>query len=184
MAIQETFDSSLPRIELVERFAEPEFTCLAKSIFREHIRPGAAPSLASNQGETSSIVRLGAFHGDRLVGWTYGWLETASSFYMANSGVAPPYRRRGIYSQLVRRCIECASEAGAPVVRSRHVSTNNPVLVAKLKLGFLITGVEYTADHGALLHLSYFSDEDHRRRFIEKNGPAGGFVEHQGYGDG
>ena len=50
-------------------------------------------------------------------------------------------------------------DRGFQSVSSRHVMTNNPVLIAKMKLGFLVSGFEVTPVHGALIRLTYHHHE-------------------------
>jgi predicted GNAT superfamily acetyltransferase len=45
----------------------------------------------------SPMFRVGAYAGDELIGWSYGWPERGNTFYMANSGAIASCRRRGIY---------------------------------------------------------------------------------------
>ena len=98
--------------------------------------------------------RLGAYEGERLVGWTYGWLERGGVFYMANSGVMASHRRRGIYSRLLEETCALARASGAVIVRSQHSVLNNPVLIAKLRAGFHVSGLSHAAQMGTLVELT------------------------------
>jgi hypothetical protein len=42
------------------------------------------------------------------------------------------------------------------IVYSRHVATNNQILIPKVKAGFVITGIEVLDVFGVMVHLSYF----------------------------
>lgn len=57
-----------------------------------------------------------------------------------------------------RRCyiLETVRQQGFQTVYSRHVATNNRVIIPKLRAGFLITGVELTDMVGLLVRLTYF----------------------------
>ncbi|MGE5095399.1 MAG: GNAT family N-acetyltransferase [Betaproteobacteria bacterium] len=160
------------RIATVERFEEPLFTQLSSTVFGDQARARALLELAQPvELSQPTMLRIGAFENDTLVGWTYGWFERSGTYYMANSAVLPEHRRKGIYSALVRRAVEAAAERGTSVVRSRHVAANNAVLIAKLKLGFVITGSEFSEEFGLLIRLSYFCDDARRQLFCDRAGP-------------
>ena len=126
------------------------------------------------------MLRVGAFDGEELVGWTVGWFEREGAFYMANSAVLPTHRRRGIYAALVRRCLVEAAKGGAAVVRSRHVAENRAIQIAKLKLGFFITGSEYSEEYGFLIRMTYFLREERLKLFLGRSAPLAQAVEKGG----
>ena len=154
----------------VHRFDEPEFTHLVKThlIGNVPIIPEttwlsepevqASSELKRALGNIFSL-RIGAYHGDRLVGWSHGLQDGSDSYLMATSAVLPAYRRRGLYTKLVRAVLARTRAAGFQVVHSKHVMTNNPVLIAKLNLGFTIAGFELSDVHGALVRLRYLFNE-------------------------
>jgi GNAT superfamily N-acetyltransferase len=160
-------------IRVAERFPEPEFSELQRTVF-EGIQQYSSPladllererkelPLASPAPSSafSPTLRLGAYCGDELVGWSFGWLERDRAFYMANSGVKASWRRQGIYSRLVQAACEHARALGATLVRSQHSVLNNPVIVAKLKSGFHLSGLSHSAQMGALAELSCYLSED------------------------
>lgn len=149
---------------VVNGFAEPEFSEAQREAFAGLELPslelarlveseaalGPAPGSAVPR---MNEFRLGAYEQDRLVGWTYGWMDGSRSFYMSASGVRPSARRQGIYSQLVSRVIDHCRQRGCTSVHSRHIALNNPVLIAKLKLGFFIAGYSYSEALGPIVHL-------------------------------
>jgi len=106
-------------------------------------------------------ISVGIFKDDEIVGWSYGWqggMELAT-YYMANSCIMPEYRRQGLYSLLIEKVIEIAKAKSFHTLTSRHVASNNPVLIAKLKAGFKISGVEFSELYGSLVHLTYFNND-------------------------
>jgi ribosomal protein S18 acetylase RimI-like enzyme len=155
-------------IKRVQRFEEPEFTQLIQQFFYADY-PGVEWERLLSEEEKSkhqalrkefgfpNMIRLGAYEGNKLIGWTLGWQEGDSTFYMANSGVLPEYRRKGIYQALVDRLICLLRDKGFQVIRSRHVATNSPVIIAKLRLGFVITGFELSDAFGSMVQLSYYT---------------------------
>jgi hypothetical protein len=81
---------------------------------------------------------------------------------MLNSGVAASERRSGVYSQLVVAVLRHAESQGCTIVRSLHVAANTPVIIAKLRLGFQISGFEYSEVYGPLVQLKYLVNEARR----------------------
>ncbi len=51
------------------------------------------------------------------------------------------------------------------MVASHHVPVNVPVIIAKLRLGFLMTGFEYSEVYGPLVRLSYVVGEKRRELY-------------------
>lgn len=161
----------------VHRFAEPEFTELATSVLGN---PPPPDWLTAEEAEAvrrlrknlagAWALRIGAYAGERLIGWSHGWQDGADTFLMATAGVVPEHRRRGIYTALARQVLERTREEGFQAVRSRHVITNNPVLIAKLKIGFHLVGVELSVAHGTLALLEYTFNEGRRRQTRELSG--------------
>ena len=45
---------------------------------------------------------------------------------------------------------------------SRHNATNNPVIIPKLKMGFIISGLEVSDTFGTLLQVKYYTNEKRR----------------------
>lgn len=156
---------------ILDKFPEPEFSELAREAFadyepsqqlsdvaaKEAITP-SGPQLAAEAG----ALRIGCFRGDTLVAWTYARPADGRQLHMVNSGVALAERRNGIYSRLVEMTIEHASVHGYVVIASRHTVHNNPVIIAKLKLGFFVSGFEYSEVYGPLVRLTYIVSESRR----------------------
>ena len=150
-------------IRFVERFPEPAFTELQRDVFAPLERPSAeftaavrtdrAAGGSIDPGLLPPMVRFGAYSDEQLVGWTYGFFQRLDRFYMANSGVLLSHRRRGLYSQLVAAITEYAHTHGAATVHSQHSVLNTPVIVAKLKLGFIIAGTTLSEDLGLQVQL-------------------------------
>ena len=95
------------------------------------------------------------FRDRRLVGWTLSRAVAGNDLCMVNSGIAPAERRQGIYSRLVELTIEHASARGYRSITSRHVPMNNGVIIAKLRLGFQVSGFEYSEVYGPWVCLRY-----------------------------
>jgi GNAT superfamily N-acetyltransferase len=158
-------------IRHVEKFPEPGFSRLNRTVFADVQQQSAewAATLAAEAGAGplcahthTPMYRLGAYLGEELVGWSFGWMERGNVFYMANSGVASPHRRNGIYSSLLSAVLDYARSNGAVAVRSQHSLLNNPVIIAELRSGFHISGLSQSAHMGALVELIlHFSEKRH-----------------------
>ena len=90
---------------------------------------------------------------------------------MINSGVVPELRRRGIYSNLVAATIAHAESHGFVSIISRHVPSNNAVIIPKLRLGFLISGFEYSEVYGPLVRLTYLCGQKRRQLYRARSTP-------------
>lgn len=115
-------------------------------------------------------LRLGVFAGEEFVGWHTGNQENASTFYMRNSAILPAHRRKGLYRALLAETLKRCQEQGFQEIYSRHVATNNDVIIPKLQAGFLITGMEVSPAFGTLVHLSYFPNPLVRKMAIYRAG--------------
>lgn len=95
-----------------------------------------------------------AWEDDTLIGGTVALVTRPAVLFMQTSAVAPSHRRRGVYTALARHIIGWAREQGFAEVTSKHLATNNPILIAKLKLGFHIVGLELIPEWGTLVSLA------------------------------
>ena len=117
-------------------------------------------------------LTLGVFDNGVMVGWSFGWQLSmdASAFYMANSCVLESHRRRGLYQAMLERVLALTKEMGFQLVSSRHLAGNNPILIAKLKAGFQIAGLELSEVHGSLVRLRYFHNPVRREAYQVRTG--------------
>ncbi len=114
---------------------------------------------------------MAAFREERLVGWSQGYREGKNHFYMLNSGVATDERRKGVYTMLVRAVLEHAEAQGYGSVRSRHTAANSAVIIAKLRLGFQVSGFEYSEVYGPLVQLTYLVSKERRQLYKNRASP-------------
>ena len=84
---------------------------------------------------------------------------------MLNSGVTSQERRKGVYSKLVQGVLAHAAAQGYSKVYSRHAAANSAVLIAKLRLGFQVSGFEYSEVYGPLVQLTFVVNEARRRLY-------------------
>ena len=166
------------RYRVLESFPEPAFSELARDAFADHepsemLAKVMAEEAATKQRHADSVthaLRIGAFRNEVLVGWTYARAE-GSLLHMVNSGVAPANRRQRVYSHLVQLVLGHAKAQGYVSVLSRHAASNNAVVIAKLKLGFFVSGFEYSEVYGPLVRLSYLPGELRRKLYQARSSP-------------
>jgi ribosomal protein S18 acetylase RimI-like enzyme len=166
---------------VLEAFPEPAFEELAREAFSDFGRESqqlaevlsAEAALRGNSSKpvTEASLRIGAFRDERLVGWTYARAEAEHDLYMVNSGVARAERREGVYSRLVQLTIQYAASQGYRSIKSRHTPMNNAVIIPKLRLGFQVSGFEYSEVYGPLVCLTYLVGERRRELYQERATP-------------
>ncbi len=110
--------------------------------------------------------------GDTIVAMFSGHPRDADTYRMWHTNIHPDYRRQGIYSEIVRRYIDYTRELGFSFIVSEHAVSNNPILIAKLKAGFRIMGMDIDAGIGPSILLKYFHDEAHLRAYEFRCGLA------------
>lgn len=154
--------------------SESELLALRLSVFEDHeessmmsdvfaAEAAARPSSVST--EWPYPFGLVAFRGSTLVGWTEGHRQGRGQFFVMTSGVTPSERRNGVYSMLVRGVLDYAASQGYVKVNSAHAASNAAVLIAKLKLGFVVSGFEYDEFGGPTVVLTYMVNEKRRQLY-------------------
>jgi len=109
---------------------------------------------------------LVAKENDKIIGWSFGLQKSETEFYMINSAVFPEYRRKGVYTEMLRRAVSHIQDMGFQHIYSRHKMSNNDIIIPKLKYGFVISGMEVNDVFGNLVQLSYYTNEK-RRELLE-----------------
>ncbi|MBC7384943.1 MAG: GNAT family N-acetyltransferase [Cryobacterium sp.] len=120
------------------------------------------------QATSHSLVnfRLAVYSGSQLVAFTRAMQTDGANLHMALSAVHPDHQRKGIYTELVRAVLAFAKEQGFQTIDSSHRATNNPVIIAKLRAGFVINGLTLSDVMGCLVKLTYFHNPT-RRKLID-----------------
>ncbi|MFT4623370.1 MAG: GNAT superfamily N-acetyltransferase [Myxococcota bacterium] len=113
-------------------------------------------------------LELGVWHGATLVGFTRCACQRPGALMMEVSVVHPEHRRRGVYSAMARAVLAEARHRGYLDVTSLHLASNNPVLIAKLTLGFTVVGAEVSPEWGVLVRLVYPLDPERRALLDER----------------
>lgn len=160
--------------ELTEEEFLPLFDKHKKSVF-EDVHAYSLPDLLDDREQECMTVLeqglgnpyklyLGVFDKDnQFIGWTWGQQENKTTFYMVNSAVLSDYRRKGLYSSLIHKCIDVLSQKGFQLIYSRHCATNNAVIIPKLKAGFIISKMEIDDKYGVLIHLHFYTNAVRRK---------------------
>ena len=166
-------------LRVVEAFPEPEISLLRRDVFADfeqstllaEVLASESALRAKDSPPPQSPFRVAAFRGNVLIGWTYGYREGISQFCMLNSGVVSAERRKGVYTQLVQAVLTHARARGYTSVTSRHVASNAAVIIAKLRLGFQISGFEYSEVYGPLVRLTYLIGEARQKLYKTRAAP-------------
>lgn len=117
-----------------------------------------------NQSGNKFEVCLAVFDNDNnFVGWSWGFQDGPSSFYMCNSAILEGHRRQGLYTKLLQEMVKHVSELGFQLIYSRHCATNNSVIIPKLKADFVISKMELDDVFGVLIHLHYYPNKTRRK---------------------
>jgi len=177
-------DAALPaayRLELVHRYEEPLFKELTEAVFHADAASFRWRQLGLVEDEelrafrraqllSKPTLRIAARHGDDLVGWCFAFSDRPDSVYMASSAVLAEHRRRGLYRAMADAVVDLARRAGYHAVHSKHIATNNPILLAKLAMGFYIAGTELSAEIGSLVRLEKPLLEVRERALLVRSG--------------
>ena len=165
---------------VLDKFPEPEFSALTVEAFSNYetsalladvLTTEAAIRPKSLSAVDDGALRIGAFQDDNLIGWTLARPQGEGHLHMINSGVSPAQRNQGIYSKLVKLVIEHARSHDYVDILSRHSTSNNAVIVAKLKLGFFVSGFEYSEVYGPLVRLSFLLGDLRRSLHHTRSSP-------------
>lgn len=109
------------------------------------------------------VLRFGLYKGEQFVGWHVGDQVNATEFYMRNSAVLREHRNQGLYSAMFKCVKEYVLNLGFQIISSKHLATNNAVIIPKLKQGFVMTGMDLSDVFGTLVCLKYFANDGRRR---------------------
>lgn len=102
---------------------------------------------------------------DAAVGWFWGYMEDRETFLIDTFGLIPAYRGHGIYQAFIRVLLAYLEAAGYERVTVHTHPNNRAMLIANLKAGFSICGMEMNESSGALIKLVYHLPEDRREDF-------------------
>ena len=113
------------------------------------------PKSTANLNSTI-IISLGLFHYETFVGWSTGYNIGLATFYIDNSAIHSDHRGRGFYLRLMQAMIGQVTREGFQSLKCHHFGTMNELIALKLRLGFAITGLEISEEHGSMVLMEYF----------------------------
>lgn len=126
---------------------------------------GSLKKLRKNT-ENKFTLRLYILKGNKKIGWFVGEQKDDETFYMRNTGIFQKYQGLNIYKNFLPKLLVILKEKGFQKITSSHSVTNNRIIIAKLKAGFIITGFEISDMFGLMVNLTYFFN-DVRRKIIK-----------------
>jgi GNAT superfamily N-acetyltransferase len=114
----------------------------------------------------SSPIWLVFFNAeDEPIGWFLGFMEDEETFFIDTVGLIPAYRSQGIYSAFLRQFIVYLRAMGYERLTTSHGPNTRAALIADLKAGFDIVGIELHEGCGPLVKTVYHLHEDRRQAF-------------------
>ena len=103
-----------------------------------------------------AYVYLLAKIGGSIVARSFSEQASRDTLFMCMSYVKKKYRKKGIYTKLLKKTLSIAKKTGYLKVISCHNTSNNKIIIPKLKAGFVISGMRVNAGYGSVVELSYF----------------------------
>jgi hypothetical protein len=122
-------------------------------------------TLSSLSGRTHQEHIIFRTEDETPIGYFFGNMREPQTFFMISTGVLPLYRQRGLYTRFTQQLLRYLYALGYERVQSLHHPNNRAVLIAKLKVGFNITGLILDERMGAHVELTYLFHEDRRAAF-------------------
>lgn len=162
---------TLQEAHLRDDFPDEVFFDL-RAVRSEHERAGQERLAAVRADEPLRDFTAVRDAGGDLVAMFSGEQRTESVYRMWHSTVRTDARRRGIYRLIVDGTIAYTRALGFDAITSEHAPCNNPILIAKLRAGFRLYGMELDPMAGPSVILRYFHNPDHLAAFELRCGLA------------
>lgn len=105
------------------------------------------------------------YDGDTVAGWSYGDMHDPETYFMSNTAIRKAYQRRGIYSKFLGHFIDYLTALGYERITSTHQPNNRAVLMAKLKAGFVLSGMILDERWSAQVQMTYHIHPDRQQGF-------------------
>ena len=96
---------------------------------------------------------------DNAIGWSLSEQREPDTLFMIWTGIVPGRQNQGVYSSFLRHYLDYARALGYARVTSNHMVNNRRVLVAKLKAGFVASGMSLDERWGAMIWLTCHLDD-------------------------
>lgn len=136
--------------------------------FRKHFTSAEKERLSQRRNNLFSL-HLFILHQNEIIGWFFGF-QKYDSFYMCNTGLFKTYRNKGIYTALLPQIIKRLKAEGFATITSKHLASNNAVLIPKLKAGFQIKGMEIDENFGTMINLVYYNNSVMQKAYLMRTG--------------
>lgn len=104
------------------------------------------------------------------VGWHIGHAQDEMTYYMQNSAIIKSEQGQNLYGEMLKGVMEILNDEGYQVLRSLHHPNNPAVLIPKLKLGFVISGTQFSENFRGLIEMKYFFNEGMKKSFDQSVG--------------
>jgi len=92
-------------------------------------------------------------------------MEDEETFFIDTIGLVPAFRGQDIYGAFLTQFIAYLRAMGYERLTSSHGPNVRAALIAELKVGFDIVGIELNESHGVLVKTAYHLHEDRRQAF-------------------
>lgn len=102
---------------------------------------------------------------DEPIGWFFGYMEDEETFFIDTIGLVPAFRGQGIYSAFLRQFIAYLRAMGYERLTTSHGPNVRAALIADLKAGFDIVGIELHEGHGVWVKTAYHLHKDRLQAF-------------------
>lgn len=102
---------------------------------------------------------------DEPIGWFFGYMEDDMTFFIDTIGLVPAFRGRGIYSAFLKQLIAYLGALGYERITTTHHPNNRAVMIAELKAGFNIVGLEIHESFGPMVKMACPLHDDRREGF-------------------
>jgi GNAT superfamily N-acetyltransferase len=100
--------------------------------------------------------------GESVVARSFSNQISLDTIMMCMSYVKKDFRGKGLYKLMLKETINKAKNIGYRKIQSYHNTTNNDIIIPKLKEGFVFTGMKINAGYGTLAELTYFLNQDEK----------------------
>ena len=92
-------------------------------------------------------------------------MEDQETFFIVAVGLIATFRGRGIYTALLKGLIAYLAAVGYERLTTSHHPNNRAIMIAELKAGFNITGLELHERYGPLVKMAYLFHQDRQENF-------------------
>ena len=92
-------------------------------------------------------------------------MEDSMTFLIDTVGLIPAYPNLGVYTAFLHGLIATLGAAGYERLTTSHHPNNRAVMIAELKAGFNIVGIELHESCGPLVKMAYLLHHDRREGF-------------------